>query len=830
MNKESTPLLSEGSLSSAIYSKDGSNNSNGSFMRDSLRQLMESFSSTERHHALKVLRVGPAASMIKDAVLGYQDAPYEGSYDPYENPDAVIRNMISVVCGRLTAYNWVKKLLLGANWMLFILSFLEPPQWCRDSNLEIAQGNLNYSLHEYGDCKVILDARGTTADGEENQEYYPNWNVMWLSVSQSKYVELSCISIIIFYMILKIGDDGFNLRLFFYPGYKRQVHSLQTTLLVCLVLGIISDYTVLNPFFRMIILGSFLRNFQKEFLTMMKMIPEMAYILAILAIFTIFYAWFGVVLFYNSPQGANSFPNLLEGVWTLWICVTTANYPDVMMPSYNDNRLLSALYFISFMVISFFYLMNLILAVTLNSYDDSIVERRRSRKELSRNLLLEAYEMLDHDNRNSVSRESIMAVMLILNQDVLEIQRLSKDERGIIFAFLDKDGSSTISLNEFLDFGKILLLKLTKLSDYATFVEEKFPHVHQSNWFQGLCTFVRSIGFEYCIDIILVLNAVIIAFQDYPMLAGEAVTGDPHFDDGYIDTVWELMETVFTVLYVVEAMLKITVEGWKRYSESMRNMFDFFITLLAVLATAYVYYPNAYSDSRLIQFILMARVLRLGRLLVAIKAFQMFGTISVDIIPAASSVFMILVFILYFFASMGMFLYGGLITRDPANPLSYTLLEADDFVDNNYWANNFNDMFSGMNVLFNLLVVNNWTECEIGLEYVTGAKRVRFFFLAFHLLGVIVISNVVTSFIINAYFQQMETIVHRLGWEENMEGEAVLKGARGVFDATTVTGTKTGAHSVYIARIAPRHMDIEVDERAMLRNLFTRTSSDLIAK
>ena len=134
-------------------------------------------------------------------------------------------------------------------------------------------------------------------------------------------------------------------------------------------------------------------------------------------------------------------------------------------------------------------------------------------------------------------------------------------------------------------------------------------------------------------------------------------------------------------------------------------------------------------------------------------------------------------------------------------------------------------MFSGMNVLFNLLVVNNWTECEIGFEYVTGGKWVRIFFFSFHLLGVIVISNVVTSFIINAYFQQMKTLVQRLGWEEHVEGEAMIKGARGVFDATTVTGTITGANSIYIARIAPRHMDVEVDERAALRNLFTRTSS-----
>jgi hypothetical protein len=131
----------------------------------------------------------------------------------------------------------------------------------------------------------------------------------------------------------------------------------------------------------------------------------------------------------------------------------------------------------------------------------------------------------------------------------------------------------------------------------------------------------------------------------------------------------------------------------------------------------------------------------------------------------------------------------SVITRDPANPLSYVLLQADDFVDNAYWANNFNDMISGMNVLFNLLVVNNWTECEIGFEYVTGGKWVRFFFFFFHLLGVVVINNVVIAFIINAFFQQLKTVADRHGWEEELADEAVITGARAKFRASTITGT-----------------------------------------
>lgn len=71
----------------------------------------------------------------------------------------------------------------------------------------------------------------------------------------------------------------------------------------------------------------------------------------------------------------------------------------------------------------------------------------------------------------------------------------------------------------------------------------------------------------------------------------------------------------------------------------------------------------------------------------------------------------------------------------------------------------FNDMFSGLNVLFNWLVVNNWTTQTEGMEYAvsltTNKWLVRLFFLCFYILGVIGISNVITSFVINAFFRQL---------------------------------------------------------------------------
>jgi len=299
---------------------------------------------------------------------------------------------------------------------------------------------------------------------------------------------------------------------------------------------------------------------------------------------------------------------------------------------------------------------------------------------------------------------------------------------------------------------------------------------------------------------------------------------DPSYSNGYIDTPWEVMETLFTICYVLEVIVKIMVNGWKKYSEQPRNMFDFFVTISAIFATAYVYYPNQYNNSILIRYVVMARVVRLVRLLLAFPAFQELGLVAGEILPAAKNVMVLLFFCTYAFATVGGILFGGMITRDPSNSLSFVILE-NDFSDSEYWANNFNDMASAVNVLFNLLVVNNFQVQEIGMESVTGGKWVRWYFVLFHVLGVILINNLVTSFIINAYFQQLETLNSR---KEKVEiaGEATIRGQQAIFDASNITGTTTGATGKYYARVRAIHSDVEIEEIQFLKSLFGQEDSE----
>jgi hypothetical protein len=282
IGKDTTPLLSEGNLldgnpASRTVSADCKRTSSAS-STDSFRQvssrIIRSLSSTQREHALRDLGVGPAAFLIKDAVLGYQDAPWYGWYDPYENPHRELRNLVSVVSGRLVANNYMNWLLIVANWVLFGLSFIEPPHWCRDSDLDIVQNRTDDSLQEFGDCKVILNARGTAADGTPDVDLYPNSRAMILSVTQSQNIELVCIGIIAAFALLELGRDGFEFHLFFYPGLKRWLHFLRCVLIALLVVGIVVKNVAFGPCFRMLLLATHLRRFQSELFALVKMVSR----------------------------------------------------------------------------------------------------------------------------------------------------------------------------------------------------------------------------------------------------------------------------------------------------------------------------------------------------------------------------------------------------------------------------------------------------------------------------------------------------------------------------------------------------------------------------
>mmetsp|Transcript_5079 Transcript_5079/g.10243 ORF Transcript_5079/g.10243 Transcript_5079/m.10243 type:complete len:237 (-) Transcript_5079:618-1328(-) len=236
-----------------------------------------------------------------------------------------------------------------------------------------------------------------------------------------------------------------------------------------------------------------------------------------------------------------------------------------------------------------------------------------------------------------------------------------------------------------MDFGAVMLLEFERSDSDQTYVERHHPEVFHSVRYQNLCRAVNSDTFERATDALVVLNMIVIYVQTRPLLAGDpSITENPSLLDGQIDTIWELFETCFTVLYAIEMFLKILVKGRRRFWSSFRNRFDAAVVLLAVTASAYVYYPNSFSDSRVIRYIVLIRVLRVSRLLVVFQDFRVLWSSLVTCLPKASRVGLLLFCAAYCFSALGMLLFGGLINRDPDDPTSAYLV-GTDFERNYYW-------------------------------------------------------------------------------------------------------------------------------------------------
>ena len=237
------------------------------------------------------------------------------------------------------------------------------------------------------------------------------------------------------------------------------------------------------------------------------------------------------------------------------------------------------------MMLSFFFLMNLVLSSVVLNYAKVKSMFRNRTLENARQNLKKAFEVLDHRKTGRIRRRSIEALFRILNEDFPEFRYLSPEDEKLFFAILDKGGQSTITEAEFLDLANVLGLYFVKKSQYATFVERCFPTFFQSDGYQRFCRTIQSPQFESTIDVILVMNALVIGIQSYPELSGKAVSINPNVWDGVVDTLSEYAETVFTVLYIVEVCMKLIVLGWRNYFASRKNLFDFTITVLAVVST-----------------------------------------------------------------------------------------------------------------------------------------------------------------------------------------------------------------------------------------------------
>ncbi|XP_014213828.1 two pore calcium channel protein 1-like isoform X2 [Copidosoma floridanum] len=453
--------------------------------------------------------------------------------------------------------------------------------------------------------------------------------------------------------------------------------------------------------------------------------PPIIDMLGLLLFFILTYMVLGYYLFFEMNR---NFATLQDSFVSLFVLLTTANFPDVMMPSFSINKWY-ALYFVCYLSTMLYIMMNLMLAVVNETFTSA--ERDKLKK-----LFLHKRKACQHAFKLLVSKQNPDQMRFKQFEGLMRYYAPKKSMKDIVlmFRYLNISGSRFLTSDEFLNVYDATVLTWDPQYSSVPWYHMAWPPLQILC--QGAHAAINWRYFESLIYTVIVGNGVAMVCR---MIQPEP---DRETSASLFAASWDTL--LFGGLFAVEALTKVLGLGVRRYLSSGWNLFDLGTSvMLLVAACGLTLFPGAV-------FLVVFRPLRMLRLFKLKKRYRdIFGTL-VLLSPLMCSTAIVMVVLYYFFAIIGMELFAG---YDMRNCCQNTTVE--DFYKYSvngstslgyYYLNTFDNLMASYMTLFELTVVNNWF-ILMNAYAVTVGMYTRGYFMVFYLITMIVLTIVVSSFL-----------------------------------------------------------------------------------
>ncbi|KAM9156152.1 two pore channel protein 2-like [Pangshura tecta] len=506
------------------------------------------------------------------------------------------------------------------------------------------------------------------------------------------------------------------------------------------------------------------RQIRRVFRSIRNTLPEITYVFLLFMFSVLMFSLMALKLFgdrnLRTVEGSPYFTNYLEIVFDLYVLVTTANSPDVMMPAFDFSWWYS-LFFLTYVVINTYLFMSVFLAVVYNNYRKHLKNEIRKLAYMKRHKMIEAFNILKvKEGTEYVVQEAQWKELV-----KLVAPDISTSHRELLLRVSDEEQKGYVDKKSFVRLADLLNIQVIAMRIQTHPLEHWMPHVYNS----AVSLFIRSMvqhkGFVWTYDVIILINAVFIALDEENPLISYA-------------------EWVFLSLYILEILLKVyTYEPRAFFAKTQFwNWFDTSIIIAALIATILntsLKSASQYNSQQVLDIVFILRVLRLIRIVDSIQRFRVIMNTLINIVPTMLTFGGLALVVYYMFAIIGMELFQGKIQFFPRNSTAHHALECGNpalkdslFARAKYCKNNFNDITSSFVVLMELTVVNQWHVLNFillanGFALVTH-QAAKLYFIAFHIVVVIMIINILIAFILEAFFveyslekSEVETAIER---------------------------------------------------------------------
>uniref|UniRef100_A0A8C8JIR6 Ion transport domain-containing protein n=1 Tax=Oncorhynchus tshawytscha TaxID=74940 RepID=A0A8C8JIR6_ONCTS len=479
------------------------------------------------------------------------------------------------------------------------------------------------------------------------------------------------------------------------------------------------------------------RQLRRAFRSIRNALPQILYVFLLFMFSVLMFSLMALKLFgkrgLKTIEGRPYFTNYLEIVFDLYVLVTTANSPDIMMPAYNFS-VYFAVFFITYILINTYIFMSVFLAVVYNNYKKYLKEEVRKLVRAKRHKMVRAFGVLQERK----GEEEPVVSQACWNQLVRLVQPdISNAHRELLWSVSDDNNKGCIGKVAFVQLADLLNIQVIMMKSRPHPLKTWLPSLYLSSPSRLVCRMVQHKAFMYTYDLIILVNAVFIGLdEEDPLIAN--------------------VEWAFLVLYLLEILLKL-YSFEPRAFFSRHQFWNWFDTIIVITALIAMIINSAlklcYTSRQILDIVFILRILRLIRVVDNIKRFRAIINTLIKIGPTILTFGQLIVVVYYIFAMVGMELFKGKIRFFEANSTDpdkafcgNPLLKNSVFAKHNYCKNNFNNVVSSFILLLELTVVN-----QCGFTAVTHISA-RMFFVLFHIVVVIIIINIFIAFVLEAFF------------------------------------------------------------------------------
>eukprot|EP01001_Neometanema_parovale_P004192 NODE_157_length_3105_cov_115.241784_g146_i0.p1 GENE.NODE_157_length_3105_cov_115.241784_g146_i0~~NODE_157_length_3105_cov_115.241784_g146_i0.p1 ORF type:complete len:1002 (+),score=144.56 NODE_157_length_3105_cov_115.241784_g146_i0:392-3007(+) len=558
------------------------------------------------------------------------------------------------------------------------------------------------------------------------------------------------------------------------------------------------DWTIflslaIRPFLSMVYFKSLRNVFPNIFVTMRRL----ASVLCVLLFFVLMFGLCGFIAF--GEVNKQYFGTTVLAMYNLFICMTTVNFPDIMVPGYahpylvnttsvvlrlsNTTTLvhastnitkappdsiyvwfgltwieveqnISPLFFFVFMILTLCFLMTIVFAVIYDYYREKVKQGVIANYAFRQRMLRCAWCSLTSRHQRYVNLQMFQEFFHVYSP------RTSALEVRALFGALNLSDTGNLNLQEFRGLYHLLNLQLQMVKDSRPLAAKLPAFIYNTAACQHLVRFGSSRTFQWIVNLVIVFSIGFMGIH-YELMRSSKIAPS--------SALWfrlMVVELSIGLFFDFEILLKVFALGYSRYWTKKWNRFDCFLTLFnltvyitylilgsiygfdrAMFMVMYVHdadYDSPNKTPDLIKLVLFSRMARSVRMLSTFGPFRIVMKTFTNVLPMFGQYIAALMIVFYFFATIGHFVFFGVLDQIPADSA---------FALSNYYAFNFDTFWASYVTVFCLMVVNNWHIIMEGYRMATSNLAVVYF-ISFYIVTVVVVMNIIMAFIVEIFLSQ----------------------------------------------------------------------------